>query len=137
MPRIIAEKNREKVSRFGLYQGYTEKVYDGTQRRSDYLALSDGTKLAYDLILPKEHEIQAGTPFPVLFKNTPYLRTWTIFDKNGKSNLAELEALSWYEDLYLWIRSRLLLHRNIQSSIERCQERRTPLRRSKTHTIVG
>ena len=32
MPKNIAEKNLEKVSRFGLYQGYTEKVYEGWAR---------------------------------------------------------------------------------------------------------
>jgi uncharacterized protein len=72
------------ISTFGKYQGYAQPVYDGTQRTSEYLTLSDGTRLAYDLIIPTQKGIPAGKPLPVLFKYTPYGRTWTIFDKNGK-----------------------------------------------------
>ncbi len=46
------QSGREKISRFGQYQGYSEAVYDGNERRSEYLKLSNGTRLAYDLILP-------------------------------------------------------------------------------------
>src|SRR5512135_3709183 len=42
----------EKISEFGRYQGYSEATYDGTSRTSDFLTLSDGTRLAYDLFLP-------------------------------------------------------------------------------------
>ncbi len=73
-----------KVSRFGEYQGYSEMVYDGAQRTSDYLTLSDGTRLAYDLIVPTKKGLPADKPLPVLFKYTPYGRTWTIYDENGK-----------------------------------------------------
>jgi uncharacterized protein len=72
------------VSEFSKYQGYSEPVYDGTQRTSDYLTLSDGTRLAYDLIIPTKKGIPADKPLPVLFKYTPYGRAWTIFDRNGK-----------------------------------------------------
>ena len=73
-----------KVSEFGKYQGYSEPVYDGTKRTSEYLTLSDGTRLAYDLILPTQKGSPAAKPLPVLFKYTPYGRAWTIFDENGK-----------------------------------------------------
>ena len=113
MSSNLAEKRQEIVSRFGIYEGYTDKVYDGTRRVSNYLPLSDGTRLAYDLILPTKHGIPADTPLPVLFNYTPYLRTWTIYDKHGKSNLAELEALPWYEEAYLRLRSWLAPQGNI------------------------
>jgi hypothetical protein len=71
------------VSEFGKYQGYSEAVYDGTSRTSEYLTLSDGTRLAYDLIMPTEDGVPAQEPLPVLFKYTPYGRTWTIFDQEG------------------------------------------------------
>jgi uncharacterized protein len=74
----------QMISIFGKYQGYSEAVYDGTKRTSDYLTLSDGTRLAYDVILPTQKGVPAGKPLPVLFKYTPYGRSWTIFDKNGK-----------------------------------------------------
>ena len=75
----------QKVSDFGKYQGYSEAIYDGTRRSSDYLTLSNGTRLAYDLILPTKKGVPAGEPLPVLFKYTPYLRTFTLFDKDGKN----------------------------------------------------
>ena len=53
------KSGHEKVSRFGEYRGYSEEVYDGYVRRSDYLKLSDGTRLAYDLILPTKKGIPA------------------------------------------------------------------------------
>jgi putative CocE/NonD family hydrolase len=93
-----------KVSEFGKYQGYSEAVYDGDQRRSDYLALSNGTRLAYDLYLPTKKGNPADKPLPVLFKYTPYTRAFTIFDKDGKNIIADLFNLGWKEKTYLRVR---------------------------------
>ena len=80
----------EKVSEFGQYQGYSQAVYDGYNRQSHYLELNDGTHLAYDLYLPTADGLKADTPLPTLFKFTPYLRTFTIFDEEGNFLLEEL-----------------------------------------------
>lgn len=93
-----------KVSEFGRYRGYSEASYDGNKRISDYLTLSDGRRLAYDLILPAQEGVPASKPLPVLFKYTPYLRTFTIFDKNGKNIIADLFSLGWKEKAYLRVR---------------------------------
>ncbi|MBM4325420.1 MAG: hypothetical protein FJ115_17860 [Deltaproteobacteria bacterium] len=53
-----------KISDFGKYQGYSEAIYDGNERRSDYLKLSDGTRLAYDLYLPTDKGVPADKPLP-------------------------------------------------------------------------
>ena len=98
------QAGQEKVSRFGEYQGYSEAVYDGNERRSEYLTLSNGTRLAYDLILPTKKGIPANKPLPVLFKYTPYLRTFTIFDQDGKNIIAGLFNLGWKERAYLRVR---------------------------------
>ena len=95
---------RGKVSEFGKYKGYTERIYHGTKRISNYLALLDGTRLAYDLILPTKKGVPANTPLPVLFKYTPYLRTFTIFDKDGKNLIADFMDLSWIAKAMLRIR---------------------------------
>jgi putative CocE/NonD family hydrolase len=100
-----AQANQGVVSEFGVYHGYTPRPYDGYRRVSDYLTLSDGTRVAYDLILPTKSGVPAGEPLPVLFKYTPYMRAWTVYDKNGKSNVAELEDLAWYEEGFLRLRS--------------------------------
>jgi putative CocE/NonD family hydrolase len=98
------QARQEKISEFGKYQGHSEAMYDGTKRISDYLTLSNGTRLAYDLILPTKKGVPANGRLPVLFKYTPYLRTFTIFDKNGKNIIADLFNLGWKEKAYLRVR---------------------------------
>jgi len=95
---------KEKVSEFGKYQGYSEAIYDGNKRISDYLTLSDGRRLAYDLILPTKKGVPASEPLPVLFKYTPYMRTFMIFDKDGNNLLTFFMDLKWYEKAMLRIR---------------------------------
>jgi putative CocE/NonD family hydrolase len=103
---LLYKKNtgQAKVSEFGKYKGYSEAIYDGTQRISDYLTLSNGTRLAYDLILPTKKGAPANKRLPVLFKYTPYLRTFTIFDKAGNNIISDLFNLGWKEKPYLRIR---------------------------------
>jgi putative CocE/NonD family hydrolase len=107
------QASRGAVSEFGVYRGYMPQTYDGYQRVSDYMTLSDGTRVAYDLILPTKNGVPADKPLPVLFKYTPYMRAWTVYDKSGKSNVAELEALAWYEEGFLRLRSWLVPNGNI------------------------
>ena len=95
---------REKVSGFGIYKGYSRALFDGARRTSDYLTLSNGTRLAYDVILPTRKGVPAGDRLPVLFKYTPYLRTFTIFDEKGKNIIADLFDLGWKERAMLRIR---------------------------------
>ena len=94
----------EKISDLGQYQGYYEKNYDGHIRRSEYLTLADGTRLAYDLILPTRDDIPASEPLPVLFKYTPYLRTFTVFDENGVNIMADAYGLTFKEKAMLRVR---------------------------------
>jgi putative CocE/NonD family hydrolase len=88
-----AQAKSDKVSSFGKYQGYSEPVFDGSKRTSEYLTMSDGTRLAYDLIIPTKKGVPADQPLPVLFKYTPYGRTWTVFDKNNKFTLGDIPNL--------------------------------------------
>jgi len=94
-------------------RGHGQDPYDGYERRSEYMTLPDGTRLAYDLILPRRNGVPAGKPLPTLFKYTPYGRAWTVYGEGGRNNVAELEALAWYERAYLWLRSRLVRNGNV------------------------
>ncbi|MGE5777468.1 MAG: CocE/NonD family hydrolase [Chloroflexota bacterium] len=96
-----------KISRFGEYQGYSEMIYDGAQRTSDFLSLPDGTRLAYDLFLPVKDEIVADEPLPTLFKYTPYGRCWTVLDKDGNNNFSEL-GMPWYYDPMIRLRAQAM-----------------------------
>jgi len=94
----------DRVSRPDEYRGYSEATYDGYEIRSDYLALENGTRLAYDLILPTLDGVPAEAPLPTLFAYTPYLRTMTIYDEDGNLLLDALFDLKWYERAVLRIR---------------------------------
>ena len=101
------QAGRKKVSKLGQYQGYSEASYDGYERRSLYLTLGDGTRLAYDLLLPSVDGVPADQPLPALFKYTPYLRAFTIFDPEGNFHLGELYELSWFQKTMLRMRHRI------------------------------
>lgn len=67
-----------KVSRPGVYTGYSERLYSsGYELSSQYVAVRDGTKLAIDLYRPKGANGQVVTErLPVLWMHTPYNRRW-------------------------------------------------------------
>jgi putative CocE/NonD family hydrolase len=106
---IVVKINQKRtehitISAFGKYAGYSDPIYDGSQRISEYLTLSDGTRLAYDLIIPTQKGVPASQRLPVLFKYTPYGRAWTIFDKDGKFLLDEITKLDWPTRVMLRVR---------------------------------
>jgi len=93
-----------RVSEFGRYEGYSKATFDGNRRASDYLTLPNGVRLAYDLILPTRRGVPAGEPLPVLFKYTPYLRSFTIFDRDGRDLIGDLFEMRWWERAALRVR---------------------------------
>ena len=103
---------QERVSRFGEYRGYSKEIYDGYMRRSDYLSLSDGTKLAYDLLLPTKDDAAAEEPMPVLFSFTPYLRAFNMV-KDGKVIDNEIVRLDPIKKAFIWLRARFKKNGNI------------------------
>ena len=107
-----------KVSEFGKYHGYTEDVYDGWNRTSEYLTMSDGTRVAYDLFLPTKDGVPANGPFPTLFKYTPYNRTWTVFDEEGNSIQAQWPGAPWFSDTALRI-TRLIRGSDLRDMVSR------------------
>jgi putative CocE/NonD family hydrolase len=84
-----------KVSAFGEYKGYSEARFNGYVRRSDYLTLSDGTKLAYDVLLPRRKGTVADEPLPVLLMHTTYLRAMKLVE-NGQIVFDELFDIPWF-----------------------------------------
>jgi putative CocE/NonD family hydrolase len=96
---------KNKVSRFGEYEGYSEARFDGYVRRSDYLTLSDGTKLAYDLLLPARKGAAADESLPVLLMHTTYLRAMKLVDE-GQIVFDELFDIPWFAKGVLRLRAR-------------------------------
>jgi putative CocE/NonD family hydrolase len=102
----------ERVSRFGEYRGYSREVYDGYVRRSDYLTLSDGMRLAYDLLLPAKGDVVVVKPMPVLFSLTPYLRSYNMI-KEGRVIDNEIVPLNPMKKVFIWLRARFVKRGNI------------------------
>ncbi len=63
-----------RVSKPGAYQGYSEVLYDGYERTSQYVAVRDGTRLAMDLFRPTDRGSVVTAPLPVVWMHTPYNR---------------------------------------------------------------
>ena len=63
-----------RVSSFGAYGGYSEAIYDGYQRTSQYITARDGTKLAVDIFRPTKNGQVAQEPLPVIWTHSRYHR---------------------------------------------------------------
>lgn len=67
---------QQKVSKPGVYKGYSEESHDGFKRFSQYVEVRDGTKLAMDYYLPTLNGQVDDSPHPVIFIFTPYGRAF-------------------------------------------------------------
>jgi len=65
-----------RVSAFGRYEGYSEAHFDGWNRRSVYVAMPDGVRIAVDLYLPTAGGIEVSEPVPVVLHYTRYGRAF-------------------------------------------------------------
>ena len=70
----IVTSAQEKVSKPGVYSGYSEQIYDGWQRSSVYVPVADGTKLAVDIYRPTKGGVLETKALPVIFQFTGYRR---------------------------------------------------------------
>lgn len=57
----------DKVSKLGVYRGYSQKAYKGASYQSTYIDMPDGVKLAVDVHLPKGLEKEKKVPSIVYF----------------------------------------------------------------------
>lgn len=69
----------KKVSKFGEYKGFSQEVYDSWVRRSLYLTVRDGVRLAADVILPAKNGEVTQEALPVIWTHNRYRRA-TIRD---------------------------------------------------------
>ncbi len=62
------------VSQPGVYSGYSQAIYDGWVRSSQYVTVRDGTNIAIDIYRPTLKGVVATTRYPVIFQQTQYRR---------------------------------------------------------------
>lgn len=63
-----------RVSRFGEYSGYSEEIYDGYTRLSQYVEMRDGTLIAVDMFRPTVDGQIVEDPLPVVWTQHRYHR---------------------------------------------------------------
>jgi putative CocE/NonD family hydrolase len=68
-----AQPPTKKVSRPGVYSGYSPQIYTEVIRSSRYIPIR-GNNLAIDVYRPAINGIPVNTPYPVIFENMRYQR---------------------------------------------------------------
>ncbi len=79
----------EKISAPFTYEGYSSPQYAGIEKKSLYVPMSDGEKLAIDAYIPTGGP---ATSFPVIIEYTPYTRAF-IDIKDGPIRKGTRKAL--------------------------------------------
>ncbi len=64
----------ERISRPGVYQGYSVPIYDEWVRVSQYVEVRDGTHLAVDLYRPSVDGVPVDEPLPLIWTHHRYHR---------------------------------------------------------------
>ncbi len=70
----IYSQEKEQISKFGEYKGYSQEVYDSWVRRSLYLTMRDGVRLAADVVLPAKNREVAQEALPAIWSHNRYRR---------------------------------------------------------------
>ena len=68
-------QNTNRISSFGVYEGFDSVLYDQFVRRSVYVPARDGTRLAVDIYQPAIDGQPDNTPWPVILLYSVYPRT--------------------------------------------------------------
>lgn len=79
---LMAFQEEAKVSALGIYVGYSQPIYDGWIRISQYVTVRDGTKLAVDIHRPAKKGIPENNPLPLIWMHTRYHRA--NYTEDGK-----------------------------------------------------
>lgn len=62
------------VSSPGVYENYSEVVYDGYEMTSQYIEMRDGNRIAIDIFRPTLEGVVTDEKLPVVWMHTPYNR---------------------------------------------------------------
>jgi len=83
---LLVNAKSAKVSKPGTYTGYSPAYYNGYNRYSKYVSVSDGTKIAIDYYIPTRNGVEEKKPLPVVWEFTPYNRV--SYNKDGTLNIS-------------------------------------------------
>ena len=88
-PSAVAEghPSTERVSTLGQYRGYSQAVFDGWTRTSQYVTVRDGTRIAVDIFRPTKQGRLHEEPLPVIWEHRRYQRASIYGEGNIRSQL--------------------------------------------------
>ena len=73
VPDGYAQAPTKKVSKPGVYNGYSNQIYPEVVRSSRYIQIR-GNNLAIDIYRPAKNGVAVNKPHPVIFQNMRYQR---------------------------------------------------------------
>ena len=83
----------QSISRLGVYSGFNPDVADGYERKSLYVPMVDGCRIALDILHPARGGKRLDGAFPTVLHATPYRRAF-VFTGKGRTAARYLEALA-------------------------------------------
>jgi hypothetical protein len=83
----------QKISRPGVYQGYSHEQFSSWVKESRYVAVRDGTRLAVDIYRPAVDGQTATGRFPVIWVHTPYRRAYIDADGSVRNAVEQMGLL--------------------------------------------
>ncbi|MCJ7589319.1 MAG: CocE/NonD family hydrolase [Candidatus Aminicenantes bacterium] len=86
--------SQAKISKPGLYAGYSKPVYDSWIRTSRYISVRDGTRLAVDIIFPALASNPASETLPLLWTFNRYHRAALL---PGGKVMTVLDQMPWLQ----------------------------------------
>lgn len=82
------------VSNMTEYEGYSEAIYDGYKKTSEYMEMSDGCKIAVDIYRPTKNGVLHEEPLPIVWCATQYRRA--MFKEDGSITDLEESSALWF-----------------------------------------
>ena len=102
-------QNDGTLSAFGIYEAYSESLYDEFVRTAEYVMVRDGTKIAVDIYRPAKDGHMVETPMPAVFELTRYWRStllpegkihaWLFGTFDAGNDAQAIGASSFYYEL--------------------------------------
>jgi predicted acyl esterase len=82
-PKMLsaAQRPEQRISKPGQYQGYSQALFDGWRRTSQYITMRDGTRIAIDVFRPTKNNVLHEERLPVIWEHRRYQRA--AIDQNG------------------------------------------------------
>ena len=93
---LLGGCSTKKISEVGKYNGYSSPSYDGYIRKSEYISVRDGTKIAIDIFRPTLKGKVAEELLPVIWTNDRYCRASI---GHGGKIIAKLDRQSWLQEI--------------------------------------